>query len=301
MFDSIAAFFRRMFGSGEPESTTPTATTPEQPSVQFEDAPDEIDGVKVLEDGADVFSTEMGERALLPAASRSIGGDMDVSEVIDMTSETGTTEGGVMVAQPRYLWCLDNGHGRLQAGKRSPKFEDGSRFEEWEFNRAIVRGIIAKLEPMGLQFYNVVPEDEIGRFLSGRVKRANNRVSDLGLPKLYVSVHANAAPMKEGHPDTFREDVKGIETFHHPRSSKGAVLAKIFHKHIVSEMGWRDRGVKQQSFFVLANTSMPAVLTENGFYTSKQQATDLLDPTIRQKIIDAHCEAILEIEREEVI
>ena len=41
---------------------------------------------------------------------------------------------------------------------------------------------------------------------------------------------------------------------------------------------------------------MPAVLTENGFYTDEQQARDLQTPAVRQKIADAHVAAMLEIE-----
>ncbi|MFK7972420.1 MAG: N-acetylmuramoyl-L-alanine amidase, partial [Bacteroidia bacterium] len=288
MFDSILAFFRRLFGSDQEKTNAEIVR--ETANADDLSVPEEFP-----EDGSDVYSDVIGERAIIAPTTRSMAPIGEVADPIEVDESTVTGAGPVMITAPRYLWCLDNGHGSLQAGKRSPKFEDGSRFEEWEFNRAIVRGIIEKLEPMGVQLYNVVPEDEIGKFLGGRVKRANNRVSDLGLQKIFVSVHANAAPLNA--PDTFREDVKGIETFHFPRSKTGNALATVFHKHIVGALGWRDRGVKSANFYVLANTSMPAVLTECGFYTSKQQATDLLDPAIRQKIIDAHCDAILELEK----
>ena len=44
------------------------------------------------------------------------------------------------IPKQRFLWCLDNGHGKLTAGKRSPKLKDGNRFFEYEFNRIIVKG-----------------------------------------------------------------------------------------------------------------------------------------------------------------
>jgi N-acetylmuramoyl-L-alanine amidase len=284
MFQSLANFFRRLFGmENNPSNETVEEADRGMPAPE-----------NYPEDGSDVFEVDaIGTRAIPETSSRSLDGPI-VAEVIDLTEEE-SSETPVMITAPRYLWCLDNGHGKLQPGKRSPHFEDGTQFEEWEFNRVIVRGIIEKLAPSGIQFYNVVPEDEIGQFLAGRVNRANNKVSDLGLPKIFVSVHANAAPLLE--PDTFRNDVEGIETFHYPGSNSGNKLATVFHKHIIQALGWRDRGVKTAKFYVLANTSMPAVLTENGFYTSEPQARDLLDPAIRQKIIDAHCDAIIEIEQ----
>ena len=67
--------------------------------------------------------------------------------------------------------------------------------------------------------------------------------------------------------------------------------------------GWRDRGIKAHKkgsrnvFYVLQNTSMPAVLTLNGFYTNKEETELLLRDDIRQLIADAHVAAILHIEQ----
>ncbi|MFT5911013.1 MAG: N-acetylmuramoyl-L-alanine amidase, partial [Paraglaciecola sp.] len=49
--------------------------------------------------------------------------------------------------------------------------------------------------------------------------------------------------------------------------------------------------------YVLRETWMPAILTENGFFTNKTQAKDLMKDSVRQKIADAHVAAIMEIER----
>ena len=41
---------------------------------------------------------------------------------------------------------------------------------------------------------------------------------------------------------------------------------------------------------------MPAIITENGFYTNREQCEYLLDPDVRERIAGAHVEAITEIE-----
>jgi len=41
---------------------------------------------------------------------------------------------------------------------------------------------------------------------------------------------------------------------------------------------------------------MPAILTENGFYTNKKQMREMNSQEGRQKIAEAHINAILEIE-----
>lgn len=45
----------------------------------------------------------------------------------------------------KFLWILDNGHGKNTPGKRSPKLADGRQLMEYEFNRAIVKKIATML------------------------------------------------------------------------------------------------------------------------------------------------------------
>ncbi|MDX2286946.1 MAG: N-acetylmuramoyl-L-alanine amidase [Bacteroidia bacterium] len=205
------------------------------------------------------------------------------------------------VVTPRYLWCLDNGHGRLQPGKRSPLLPDGSQFEEWSFNRDIVQRIAAQLDLLGIQYCRVVPEDHVDDFLRERVDRANQKTSELSLPKIYVSVHANAAASNDWNPG-----VRGIEVWHFPGSSIGMRLASAFQAELMRALpGWKDRGIKSHAigskriFYVLRNTQMPAVLTENGFYTDPDETRLLMTSEIRERIAAAHVAAICRIEHED--
>ena len=191
----------------------------------------------------------------------------------------------------RFLWCLDNGHGKLTAGKRSPKLKDGNRFLEYEFNRIIVKGIIKELKKYGVKYYNVVPEVSVDNFLKGRVLRANNAPVDL--PKIFLSIHSNAGPSTWTH-------AKGLETWFFHGSRTGRKLAAVFQQQLVNELGWTNRGIKSQStkqFFVLRRTNMPAVLTENGFYNNRKEVYQLLEKKVQQKIIKAHVDAILYFEK----
>lgn len=193
----------------------------------------------------------------------------------------------------RFLWCIDNGHGKLQKGKRSPVFEDGRQFLEYEFNRDIAERIMLKLRKIGVPYFDVVPDyNQVGSFLKGRVDRANLQPSEL--PKIYVSIHANASGTKGWGQAT------GIETWFSQNSKKGKKIAAIFQKHLIQETGWRNRHLKSSAItdlYVLRNTWMPAILTENGFFNNKEQAADLMKDEVRQRIADAHVFAILEIEK----
>lgn len=202
---------------------------------------------------------------------------------------------------PKYCWCLDNGHGKLTRGKRSPIFDDGvTQFLEYEFNRDVVLRMATLLQEAGVEYFEVVPNvDEVANFVRGRVDIANQKVT--ALPKLYVSVHSNAASVPNEETDWADPSINGIETWHYHTSAKGKKMAGIFQQQLIQATGWKNRKLKSRrndQFWVLQGTHMPAILTENGFYNNKAQALELMQPEIRQKIAQAHVDAILKIEKE---
>jgi len=256
---------------------------------------------KILEDAGDLPL----EKIMMPASRSRAAVTTSRSIILNEPTASFIAKAldEIQIVSPTFYWCLDNGHGKLQPGKRSPVWEDGTQLEEWKFTRQIVEKIIERLEPMGIQFFNVVPEEEVGSFLPERVERANDADSGLGLPKIYVSIHGNAAGTKEA---------SGIECWHFLDSDSGTKLASIFQRHLIKAFGdtdenkmnheWKDRGIraikpKSRNFFVLRETHMPSVLTENGFYTNPEECELMLDEEVQQKIADAHVTAILEIER----
>jgi N-acetylmuramoyl-L-alanine amidase len=276
MMDRLREFFSRLFGGGN--------------------------GASVVEDASDLGDanlTTVPADTSNPYAGRATmrsRGLSDTDAVIDVGD---SSLDDITITQPRYLWLLDNGHGSEQNGKRSPHFEDGTRFEEWEFNRDVVRRMAKRLDRAGVQYYVVVPEDKVGSFLRERVERANKKESPLGLPKIFVSVHSNAIGLSD-----WNNRASGIEVWHYPNSDSGQRLASAFQRALLKRLPeWVDRGLKSHTsgsskvFYVLGNTSMPAVLTENGFYTHEEEAKRLMTDETRQAIADAHVDAILTIEQ----
>jgi N-acetylmuramoyl-L-alanine amidase len=197
-------------------------------------------------------------------------------------------------AMSHYLWILDNGHGKSTAGKRSPALDDGTRLFEYLFNRAIVKKLSEKLNAANIKFHVLVPEVDGDIARSERVIRANQLPSDI--PKLYISIHGNAF----GNGSQFNS-AHGIETFHYPSSLKGRRIASVFQEELIENLKWKDRGIKTAEFTVLKNTNMPAVLTENGFYTNLEQCKNMLSSNYQSKIAEAHFQAIKRIESGGVI
>lgn len=191
---------------------------------------------------------------------------------------------------------LDNGHGGIinneyqTAGKRSPKWADGSQLFEGEFNRAIVNGIIEELTRFKIPYVNIAPEYRDVTLFT-RVKRANEYKNK---KCFYLSVHSNAGG---GH---------GSEVFTSPGSTKSDKIATIFgeeYKKVFPDRRLRtdfsDGDLdKEQHFYVLTKTAMPAILTENFFMDNEKECKEILmNFKQRRKIIQYHVDAILRVKQ----
>ena len=195
-----------------------------------------------------------------------------------------------MQKKSKFLWLLDNGHGGIidgvyqTRGKRSPIWPDGNQLFEGEFNRAIVNRLIEMCNNANIDCVNIVPELEDIR-LSERVRRANEIYKN-DKRAVYVSIHANAG------------GGTGYELFTSPGNTKSDGIANIFFEKAEKAFPtFRMRGIKEANFYVLKNTHMPAILTENFFMdTLTPDCELLLSQTGRNRIARAHFEAIAEIE-----
>lgn len=315
MFKAIIDFFKNLFGFLKPPPPAPEVS--EDSNLPKVEETEPQDGSEITPDSSVVVINEeepiFEEEAPDPFGEAGSTIETPVEETEPTTPppttvpepietpEEETIEEPTAPPKPkgRYLWCLDNGHGKRTAGKRSPVFDEGqSQFFEYEFNRDIVRRIIDQLEEEGVQYFNVVPEVDTDNFLEGRVARANNKESEL--PKIFLSVHSNAGPARSpAHWST----ASGIETWYYYGSKKGRKLASIFQSQLMKRLNWKNRNIRTQKtkqFYVLRNTNMPAVLTENGFYNNREEVKLLLKTEVRQLIADAHIAAILQIERDGV-
>lgn len=186
------------------------------------------------------------------------------------------------------LLILDAGHNEYVAGKRSP---DNSLLE-WVFNDDMQHLIKKRAEDHGIEVYLTNPspakKDEIG--LATRCNLANNKWKALNKPTcLFVSIHANAY----GNGWT---TANGTETFVANKASSSSVNAgKLINAQIVKDIGTRDRtsgaGIKRNDYYVIKNTSMPAVLIEYAFYSNKTEVEILKNkkPELAEATIKGIC------------
>lgn len=200
---------------------------------------------------------------------------------------------------------LDNGHARSTAGKCSPKLPNGSRFYEWEFNRDVVKRIAAGLDELGIKYHILVPETEKDIALSERASRANNYCKQYGTKNcMFISVHSNAY----GNGNTWESPGRwsvwttvGVTT----SDDYAKTMYKVAEEKLARYgFGCRDGKVQgkgnagpdyEENFTVIYKTWCPAILTENLFYTNKNECEWLMTDTGRQVIADIHVEGIRRI------
>lgn len=182
---------------------------------------------------------------------------------------------------------LDNGHGYDTAGKRSPVWKDGSQLFEWEFNRDIVRRIQGRLMSHDIPSTILVMEAR-DVALSTRAERTNRLYREMPNSFL-VSVHGNAG------------GGKGWEIWTSLGDTKSDAIATIFYeeaqKHLKDfrmRSDYSDGDAdKESSFYILAKTRCPAVLTENLFYDNEQECRFMMTDFGRETIARLHVSAIM--------
>ena len=168
----------------------------------------------------------------------------------------------------RGVVVIDAGHGGRDPGAI------GNGIQEKNVVLPISMAIGQTLQSMGYTIYYTRTNDvEID--LQPRVSLAERVRADA-----FVSIHANSL-------DSRNSAVNGVETFYARGSSVGREFASYVQSQIIGATGANNRGAKPAGFFVIARTSMPAILVETGFVTNPTEAANLNNPTYQRRMADA--------------
>lgn len=122
-------------------------------------------------------------------------------------------------------------------------------------------------------------DDDSTVSLKQRTEMANSWGADY-----LISVHINAG------------GGKGYEDFIHPlANTRTAQYQTVMHDEIIKEIGLADRGEKRGNFFVLRESNMSAILTENGFIDSPSDSDKLKQSGFIDKIAKGHVNGLVKI------
>ncbi|MEM9264139.1 MAG: DUF3747 domain-containing protein [Cyanobacteria bacterium P01_F01_bin.13] len=171
------------------------------------------------------------------------------------------------------LVMIDPGH-----GGRDPGAVGRNGLLEKDINISISRRLQQTLKQRG---YNAIltRTQDIELDLQPRVD-----IAERANATIFVSIHSNAISLS-------RPEVNGLETYYY---SSGRGLARSIHSSVLRSTDLRDRGVRQARFYVLRNTSMPAVLVETGFVTGSEDAARFRSAAAREQIADAIAQGIID-------
>lgn len=185
---------------------------------------------------------------------------------------------------------LDAGHGG---------YENGASYygtSEDVLNLSVSKKIQSRLEKLG---YTVIMSRITDKYISliDRAKDANNKGADV-----FVSVHHNAMPRDSS--------VTGIETYYYEydpdyqpqinkdmhnnpqRLKESAKLASGIQNALINNTGANNRGIKRNTFAVLRETKMPAVLLELGYMSSPVEIAKLKSVSYQNKLAEAVTEGV---------
>ncbi len=200
--------------------------------------------------------------------------------------------------QPKTV-LLDPGHGGVQAGSRCLT---GNRFEK-ELTLDWALRLKPLLEARGWTVF-LTRTNDMDLPLSERV-----RLAETCQAGLFISLHFNSA-----FPNT---QPRGLETYtltpcgltstttriyaddttatfpNNQHDAANLVLARRIHRHLLSNTGSTDRGIRRARFMdVLRGQNRPAVLIEGGFLSNPDESKAINTPAYRQRLAEGVARAL---------
>ncbi|MGM9974675.1 MAG: N-acetylmuramoyl-L-alanine amidase [Clostridiaceae bacterium] len=116
--------------------------------------------------------------------------------------------------------------------------------------------------------------------------KANSSKSDA-----FVSIHINSFDKSE--------EPNGLSTYYYTKSHEAqaedrVLLAETIQNNIITSDGWKDMGVKEESFEVIRDTTMPSVLIECGFMSNPEDRKRLSDDDVLMNLANNINKGIVE-------
>lgn len=204
---------------------------------------------------------------------------------------------------PNLLVCIDNGHASSTPAKRSTYLISGVlpalELYEYEFNRKVAKLLKEKLEKAGVTVFMVCPEVNRDIALTTRYRRANDFAEEHSdLKPVLVSIHANA--FGNGKSWNSARGWCAYTTKGQNNSDKFAeclyeCAEEIFiPKNLQIRKDFTD-GDKdyEENFTIIWGANMPAVLTENFFYTNVDDCKYILSDEGVEDVAEMHYRGII--------
>jgi N-acetylmuramoyl-L-alanine amidase len=185
-----------------------------------------------------------------------------------------------------HIVMLDPGHGGYDPGAIT-----NQGVYEKSINLQIAQKVKEMLGPSGIEVF-LTREEDIDYVPDGVMGKTTKKQIDLNYridmareinADVFVSLHVNAtASGKES----------GSETFYHSQSEYGKRLAELIQQELIKIPGMNRRIAKPGDFYIIKNTSMPAVIVEVGYLSSVKEQKKLQQSWYQEQLARAIAKVI---------
>ncbi len=181
---------------------------------------------------------------------------------------------------------IDAGHGGYDPGAITKQ----GTYEK-HINLDVAKKVKQYLEPTGMKVILTRDEDEdyVSEGVTGRKSKKqtdlNYRINLATEAKadLFVSIHVNAVAGNQK---------SGAETFYHFKSDQGKQLAESIQQEMIKISGMNRRVAKPGDFYLIKNTTMPAVIVEVGYLSNPKEEKKLLQDWYQDQLAKAIAKGI---------
>ncbi|MGC7871637.1 N-acetylmuramoyl-L-alanine amidase family protein [Desulfosporosinus sp. SYSU MS00001] len=188
--------------------------------------------------------------------------------------------------EEHYTVMLDPGHGGYDPGAISSQ-----GVYEKSINLQIAQKVKEMLSPSGIEVFLTREEDidYVPAGVKGKITKKqidlNRRIAMASQAKadVFVSLHVNATPQGQN---------SGAETFYHYKSKSGKELAELIQQELIKIPAMNRRIAKPGDFYVINNTSMPAVIVEVGYLSSSKEQKKLQQSWYQEQLSRAVAKGI---------
>lgn len=189
-------------------------------------------------------------------------------------------------AEGERVIVIDAGHGGYDPGAITPQ----GTYEK-DVNLAVAKKVGKYLEPSGMKIILTRDEDEdyVPDGVKGKKTKKqldlNYRINLAAAAKAeaFVSIHVNAVSGAQK---------SGAESFYHYNSEKGKSLAEFIQRELIKIPEMNRRVAKPGDFYVVKNTTMPAVIVEVGYLSNPAEEKKLLQGWYQDQLAKAVAKGI---------
>lgn len=170
---------------------------------------------------------------------------------------------------------IDAGHGGVDPGKVS------GGVNEKDINLAIALKLREKLEKTGIKVIMTREKDE-GLY---ELSDSNKKIVDMNNRCKLVN-ESDASILVSIHQNSFEDaNVKGAQAFYYKHSKKGQLLASSIQSAICDYDSENKRVEKgNDSYYLLLNVKVPAVIVECGFLTNPTEKEKLTNDAYQEEM-----------------